>query len=232
MNFFKLSLVATSLLLIGCGSSSNKSSTAPKATTVKDATKNIKALDSLKSLEKIGQSTTTKMQKLSKAQSVPCSGGGTMSVDISEDETTSTIVMNKCTQGDSYLNGTLTTIEQDNGYYKISINGLTVKQNNEETSATKLVMEGNDKEYWSTIDGDLKFKSSNCFSGTFDIKTLEKMYDMQDGSDGVRKGKLELNGATYTFDYPNVTIQVGGESKTMTQKELEKEMESTTSCNI
>ena len=232
MNIFKLSLITASLLLIGCGSDS-KSDDAPKATTITEAVNNTKAFNAIGNLSNINRTNTSKMQKLSKNQTFPCSGGGTMSLNTSEDETESTIVMNKCNQEGSYIDGSLTMIEKDNGYFKVTMKNLTVKDSNgDKISAQQLVMEGNDNEYWSVMNGDISIVAK-CFNATLDIKTLEKMYEMQDGSDGVEKGKIELNGASYTFSYPNVTIKAGSETKTMLQTELDKEMESaTTTCKI
>lgn len=232
MNIFKLSLIATSLLLIGCGSDS-KSDDTPKVQSITEAVNNTKALNALGNLSKIGGANSSKMHKLSQNQTFPCSGGGTMSINTSEDETESTIVMNKCNQEGSYMDGSLIMIEKDDGYFKMTMKNLTVKESNgDKTSAKQLIMEGNDNEYWSALDGDISI-ASKCFNATLDIKTLEKMYEMQDGSDGVEKGKIELNGASYTFNYPNVTIKAGSETKTMSQTELDKEMESaTTTCKI
>ena len=232
MNIFKLSLIATSLLLIGCGSDS-KSDDTPKVTTISEAVNNTKALGAVSSLGKLNRINNSKMQKTSLNQTVSCSGGGSMSLDMSEDGSEMSIEMNKCNQAGSFMDGELTIIEKDNGYFKMTMKELTVKDSNgDKTSAKQLVMEGNENEYWSVIDGDMSI-TSKCFNADFNIKTLEKMYEMQDGSDGVEKGKIELNGASYTFNYPNVTIQVGSETKTMLQTELDKEMESaTTSCKI
>ena len=232
MNFFKLSLITASLLLIGCGSDS-KSDDTPKTTTIADATSNMNALNALGNLTKINNNfTTTKMQKISKNQTFSCTQGGRISMDVSDDEHTITMVMDKCKEPNSYMDGNLKIIEKDNGYYKMEMSNITIKSNNRETtSATQLVIEGNDNEYWSKIDGDMSFVSQ-CFTGSFNIKTLEKMYEMQDGSDGVEKGKIELNGASYTFNYPNVTIKAGSETKTMLQSELDKEMEASTTCKI
>jgi hypothetical protein len=231
MNFFKLSLITASLLLIGCGSDSKNDNT-PQATNISDATNNMKALSAIGNLSEINLNTSTsKMQKLSKNQTFSCSKGGSLSMDNSEDGTATIMVMDKCTEVDSYMDGNLKIIEQDNGYYKMEMSNVTIKNNGETTSAKKLIIEGNDNEYWSKIDGDMSFVSQ-CFTGEFNIKTLEKIYEMQDGSDGVEKGKIELNGATYTFNYPNVTIKAGSENKTMLQSELDKEMESSTRCKI
>jgi hypothetical protein len=232
MNFFKLSLITASLLLIGCGSNS-KSDDTPKVTTIADATSNINALNAIGNLTKVNNNfTTTKMQKVSKNQTFSCSKGGRISMDVSEDTHTITMVMDKCTEVDSYMDGNLKIIEQDNGYYKMEMSNITIKDNKgETTSAKQLIIEANDNEYWSKMDGDISF-ISQCFKGSFNIKTLEKMYEMQDGSDGVEKGKIELNGASYSFNYPNVTIKAGSETRTMLQSELDKEMQASTTCKI
>jgi len=230
MNFFKVTLFTASLLLIGCGSDS-KSDDTPKATTIKEATNNTKILATIGKLSKMN-TTNSRMQKLSNNQTFPCDTSGSKSIETSEDATETTLIMNKCQESDEYIDGSLSVITKDNGYFKATMKNLTVKENNgDTTSAKQLVIEGNDNEYWSKMDGDISF-NSQCFNAKLNIKTLEKMYDMQDGSDGVEKGKIELNGASYTFNYPNVTIKAGNETKTMLQSELDKEMESATTCKI
>jgi hypothetical protein len=234
MNFFKLSLVTVSLLLVGCGSDSKSDdNSGTKVTTIEEAETNMKSMGAVGNVGgAIGKikSNNSKMQKLSKSENHPCAKSGNMSWDFSEDGTTTKITMNKCTENDFYMDGSMSINEQDSGYFKMEMNNLTIKSNGEDISSKHFIMEGNDNEYWSKIDGDMSLVSK-CFSGTFDFKTLEKMYETQDGSDAVEKGKIELNGATYDFNYPNVTIKAGSESKTMLQSELDKEMESATTCD-
>ena len=116
MNFFKLTLVTVSLLLIGCGSDSKNSSDKPndtKVESVKDAQKNFKALTAFGGLgESIGQVTNSGnlkkqkiLNKLQKEEKRSCKDGGTSSVVISEKETTIEMNFNQCKVNDSLQNG-------------------------------------------------------------------------------------------------------------------------------
>lgn len=233
MNFFKLSLVTVSLLLVGCGSDSkNDNNSGNKATTIEEAETNIKSMGAIGNVGTTinhVNNNNSKMQKLSKAEKQSCSQGGDTSWDVSEDNTIIKITMNKCKEPSFYIDGSMSINEQDNGYFKMEMNNLTMKSDGENTYSKHFIIEGNDNEYWTTMNGDMSLVSK-CFSGNFNFKTLEKMYETQDGSDAVEKGKIELNGATYDFNYPNVTIKAGSESKTMLQSELNEEMESATTC--
>ncbi len=87
------------------------------------------------------------------------------------------------------------------------------------------------EESWHTIDGKMNLETK-CFTGAYVFKTIEKMIDATDGSDNTQSGTLELNGATYTFENPHVTIKAGNESETILQSELEKRMTQESACNI
>jgi len=84
-------------------------------------------------------------------------------------------------------------------------------------------------ESWATLDGTIAVESK-CTTGTYQFETIEKLVDATDGSDNTESGILKLNGATYTFENPYVTIKVGGKEETIKQSELEKRM--TTACTI
>jgi len=84
-------------------------------------------------------------------------------------------------------------------------------------------------ESWSTIDGIVSVESK-CTTGTYTFETVEKLVDATDGSDNIESGILKLNGATYTFENPYVTIKAGSQEETIKQSELEKRM--STSCTI
>jgi hypothetical protein len=105
---------------------------------------------------------------------------------------------------------------------------LTVKNGAIELKTDKFVVTKKESEFWSTVDGDMSIVAK-CFSGKYEFKTLEKLYDAQDGSDNVERGILELNGVRYIFDNPNVTIKTASNERTILQSDLEKEMQTTCS---
>jgi len=84
-------------------------------------------------------------------------------------------------------------------------------------------------ESWSTLDGTVVVESK-CTTGTYTFKTIEKLVDATDGSDNIESGILKLNGATYIFENPYVTIKAGSEEETITQSELGKRMSN--ACDI
>jgi uncharacterized protein YceK len=86
-------------------------------------------------------------------------------------------------------------------------------------------------ESWTTIDGTVALESK-CTTGTYTFETIEKLVDATDGSDNTESGILKLNGATYTFENPYVTIKAGTESETIFQTELEKRMSEHNACSI
>jgi len=84
-------------------------------------------------------------------------------------------------------------------------------------------------ESWSTIDGTVEIESK-CTTGTYTFKTIEKLVDAKDGSEHTESGIFKLNGATYTFENPYVTIKTDSEEKTITQTEFEEHI--TRACTI
>jgi len=139
--------------------------------------------------------------------------GGTQYMDIkmkfSEENSISTISF------DGVVNQTTTSGETNN----MSMTNMVFKH--QETSV----------ESWTTIDGKMALESK-CVTGVYDFKTVEKLIEARDGSENTESGILILNGATYTFENPHVTIEAGSESETMLQSELERRMELSNTCNI
>ena len=230
MNFLKLSLITASLLLVGCGGSSDDSgSDAPEATSIEKAEENFKAFGGAISSSQELRNQNTKMKQLQKSESGNCDKGGSFSVNASDDGSNISMSFNSCKFEDTYLNGAMTIVEYDDYHYKVEMANLTMKDSEEEIYFKSLVLEENELEYWSTIDGSIDI-TSKCFTGKYNIATLEKMVEAQDASDNLESGKVKLNGALYTFNNPNVTIQVGGKTKTITQTELDEQMQSETTC--
>ena len=230
MNFLKLSLITASLLLIGCGSSSDDGgSDAPEATTIEKAESNFKAFGGAMSSSQELKNQNTKMKQLAKTEGGSCANGGTLSMDLSEDEKNINISFNNCKFDDTYIDGTMIITAYDDYHYKMEMKDLTIKDSESDTYFKSLALEENELEYWSTMDGDINM-NSKCFTGKYNIATLERMVEAQDASDSIESGKLKLNGAIYTFNNPNVTIEVGGKTKTITQTELDEQMSSETTC--
>ena len=76
-------------------------------------------------------------------------------------------------------------------------------------------------ESWTTLNGMVAIESK-CTTGTYRLETIEKLVDATDGSDHTESGILKINGATYTFENPYVTIKAGTQEETIKQSELEK----------
>ena len=230
MNFFKLPLLATSLLLIGCGSSDKANSDIKQATTIEKAKENVKSLGAIGNFEKAFSSfQSSKMAKIPEAQNIQCEKSGTLSIEISENQQVTTITMKECQNRDEYINGVLTITEYDDNRGKFEMDNLTIKDNELTLTAKNFIEVYNDSEGWNTLNGNLDI-ASKCFTGSFAFKTLEKLIDAKGDTDTLESGKIELNGAVYTFNNPNVTITAGSETVTMLQSELEKKFENTTEC--
>jgi hypothetical protein len=122
-----------------------------------------------------------------------------------------------------------------NNIYTSEMNGeirQTINGNVESMSASNLIIQEKDTdlESWYTVNGNLAFVSS-CYTGSYELKTVENLVDATDGSDNTESGVLEINGATYSFDNPYVTIKAGSEEETILQSELEQDL-NTTGCNL
>jgi hypothetical protein len=228
MKYFKLSLVAVSFLMIGCGGGDSTIPKVQEAKTLAEAQDNYKAMGAIYRVDDLTNSNSS-LNKIQKSQSASCNKGGKLVTNISDDETTITMIFDKCQEDDTYLNGTVSLLSSNDGQHsKVEFTNLTMKDSEMTMTSTHFVTEYDDIEYWTTLDGDLNV-ISRCFTGNFNVKTNQKIYDAQDGSDNAESGILELNGATYTFNNPYVTIKVGNEEKTLLQSDLEKEMNSSSS---
>lgn len=135
--------------------------------------------------------------------------------------------------GEGYLNLSM-KVSYENNIYTSEMNGevrQTINGEVESMTTNNLVVQEKDSdlESWYTINGKLAFVSS-CSTGSYDLKTVEKLVDATDGSYNTESGVLEINGATYSFDNPYVTIKAGSEEETILQSELEQDL-NTTGCN-
>ncbi len=235
MYLSKLVFIVTYLLFIGCGSDDNRRDTPEiqEAKSIDEAQNNLKSLSALSTIEgsfSSISSSANKMQKQGKTESYPCSKGGTVSSAFSEDAMVTTMNFHQCKEGERYIDGEMVlTYDDSRAYSKMLMKNMTLKDSDSTFSTKSFIVEDNEIEYWSIMNGDLAI-TSKCFTGNFNIKTLEKMY-LLESSDYVETGKILLNGATYTFESPNVTIELGSKSRTLSQDELEKEFNDSSKCS-
>jgi len=290
MKHLKLSLVTFAILISGCGGGNSSSSTPDSPTgsgagdshetkTVAEAEKNINVLSSFSTLELSPTSVTSdKAKSLNKflANKITnqkevvrsCSEGGTVTINISDDEKRIHYSFKNCKNDHSLMNGAMTIVQTDSENIELTYDKLTIKDEdgrqymnltmkiNEDSSTqidtiaidgvvnqtlksgeknniafTNFVEKNRDtaSESWSTIDGTVDVESK-CTTGRYTFKTIEKLVDATDGSDNIESGILKLNGATYTFENPYVTIKAGSEEETIKQSELAKRMSN--ACDI
>lgn len=225
---------STLLLFTACGGGSSSGKDKPKVETAKNVTeakKNFKALGALSSMDNsLNNIESTKLQKTSqKTQSHSCSNGG--SASYTQTGSSISYTFSSCKEGSTFADGTMTMTQSDNEIYtKIKFKNLTIDDGQTKITSTNFIAEDNSQEHWSTLNGDLGVVSK-CFTGNFDFETVAKLYDAQDGTDNLESGVLKLNGATYTFANPYVTIKAGSQERTLLQSELEKEMNNSNSCS-
>jgi len=288
MKYFKLSLVAMTILISGCGGGNSNNSTpnspvgsgdSHEAKTVAEAEKNLNVFTSL-SIKSISSDAVTRSSSKAfnkvisnkvtnqKAVTVSCSNGGTVTMNVSDDEKRFHYSFKSCKNDDSFINGEMTMVQTDSENTELTYDKLTIKDKdgtqymnltmkiNEDSSTqidtfsidgivnqTSKSGEKNNIEFkhfvskdknqdkvtssesWSTLDGTVVVESK-CTTGTYTFKTIEKLVDATDGSDNIESGILKLNGATYTFENPYVTIKAGSQEETIKQSELEKRMRS------
>jgi hypothetical protein len=140
------------------------------------------------------------------------------------------------TYGSGYYDHSMTyNYDTATNLYTIQHNGTMKQTENgeEEVMTTKnliIQFKSNLSESWSKIDGGLDI-SSKCLNESYAFKTIEKLVEAKDKSDNLDSGIIEINGATFTFENPHVTIKTATEEKTILQSELEEENNST-SCKI
>ncbi|HHD81983.1 MAG TPA: hypothetical protein ENK94_02200 [Campylobacterales bacterium] len=284
MKVFKLSLLVASLTFIGCGGGSNDTITPSshntnEVKTVQEAQKSLNAFSAFQSINlsvvntssasgSTNVANTKMLSKLQKTATAACDDGGSLTLDVSDDEKSATYTFAQCKNGSEYIDGTMKLLQNDDTSYELTYDKLTYKGTSgeqymdltmkvvEEASIYSMTMNGvinqtttageinnmtitdfkikgkdTSDESWTTIDGKMAFETK-CITGTYTFETVEKLVDAKDGSDNLESGILKLNGATYTFENPNVTIEAGSESETILQSELEKRMESADSCDI
>ena len=225
---------STLLLFTACGGGSSNGGDAPKtAKSVSEAKENFKALGAFSAMTSSVQSSTSQSStstKQQKTQSQNCTKGG--SVSYTETSNVITLAFSSCKEGNTFMDGTMSLTQSDDEVNtKVQFKNLTIDDGETKTSSRNFVFEENSQEYWSTLDGDLDI-TSKCFTGKFAFETIAKIYDVQDDSENAESGILKMNGATYTFNNPYVTIKAGDEERTILQSELEKEMTSSESCSI
>jgi len=225
---------STLLIFTACGGNSSKEDK-PKVERVKnisEAKENYKALGAFSSVNSsINSISTTSSTKLQKTQSNNCTNGGSATFNYVESSNSVTLTFSSCKEENTLIDGTMIMIQSDDEIHtKIQFKNLTMDDGKTKITSNSLIFEDDSNEHWSTMDGDLGVVSK-CFSGNFDFETVAKLYEAQDGSDNLESGILKLNGATYTFANPYVTIKAGSEERTILQSELEKEMNDSNGCS-
>ena len=233
MKFFTLSIALASLLLVGCGGSDSKKSNTedePQVTTLEDSQKDIKSLTALSNIKKAFSALSSNpSSKSAKVETLNCSTSGTISFNSSEGSDTNKIMMNKCQNKDLYMDGELSITQYNEYHAKIEMKNFTIKDKEMTVIAKSFITEDNSLDHWYTLDGDMSI-ASKCFTGNFNMNTLERLVDAQDNTENIESGKIELNKVTYSFENPYVTLTAGSESKTMLQSELDKELTTETAC--
>lgn len=139
--------------------------------------------------------------------------------------------------GTQYMNLTYKISKDDNDVTTLLIDG-EVKQtlksgevNNISYSNFTVAEKKTYSESWATIDGTISLETK-CTTGTYVFETVEKLVAAKDRSNNTESGILKLNGATYTYENPYVTIEVKGKSETILQSELKKRMEQHNNCEF
>jgi hypothetical protein len=138
-------------------------------------------------------------------------------------------------QGSGYMN--LTMEEKTiNNISTTTMNGVVNQKNsngavnNISITNMKFIEKETSAESWFTIDGSMSIESK-CFTGTYNFQTIQKLVEMKDGTENIESGILKLNNATYTFENPDVTIEIGSSTETILQSELEKRFELKVACD-
>ena len=142
----------------------------------------------------------------------------------------------KQTGGTKYINIAFKISIDSNKVSTLSINGVinqtlnSGEKNNIDYRNFVIKSKNTYNDRWSTIDGRIGIESK-CDTGTYTFQTIEKLVSTRNGK--IEFGILKLNGATYTFDNPYVTIKAGSEEETILQSELTKRtQEQNSNCQI
>jgi len=238
MKYFKLSLVTLAILISGCGGDSTNntppSENEHEVKSVAEAEKNLNVYSNMEGISSNllmdGNSKVFNKVTNQKTNTVNCSGGGTITINFSEDMKTFNYTFNNCKNDSTLMDGKMSVTNLSNNTEKLIFENLTVndvgiKEHLNLTMTNKETV----GESWTILDGTVTVESK-CITGTYTFETIEKLVDATDGSDYTQSGIFKLNGATYTFENPYVTIKVGSKEETIKQSELEKRM--TNACTI
>ena len=238
MKYFKLSLVTLAILISGCGgdSTNNTPSSANEheAKTVAEAEKNLNVYSNMEGISpnSLMYDNSKVFNKVTnqKTNTMNCSGGGTITINFSEDMKTFNYTFNNCKNDSTLMDGKMSVTNLSNNTEKLIFENLTVndvgiKEHLNLTMTNKETI----GESWTILDGTVTVESK-CVTGTYTFETIEKLVDATDGSDYTQSGVFKLNGATYTFENPYVTIKAGSQEETIKQSELEKRMSN--ACDI
>lgn len=130
MNFFKVSLITASFLLIGCGGGGSDTPVAALTSvkTVEEAKTSYKVVGSFETIDisKATDGYSKLSYKMQKSESDACTDGGTLSYNAPSSNDI-TITYNNCQVGSQYHNGSVIMHLEDNNNYTIEISNYTFR---------------------------------------------------------------------------------------------------------
>lgn len=138
--------------------------------------------------------------------------------------------------GEEFINAIVNIQDESNSKHKdLIINGIYKEKEVSALNYTTLNLqdmhvikdESTASKSWTTLNGFVDLNSS-CLVGQFQVKTVEKLINLDRKEGTVDSGILEVNGVTYTFEKPYVTIKLNDEETTLLQTEV---LNSTKSCS-
>jgi len=225
MKYFKLSLVTLAILISGCGGESSNNTPpaqADEAKTITEAEKNLNVLSSLsmKSISpdvvtgsslKVFNKTISNKVTNQKAVTVSCSNGGTININVSDDEKRFHYSFKSCKNDVSFINGEMTMIQKNSENTELTYDKLTIK-NEDGTQYMNLTMKINEESSTQidtfSIDGivnqtsksgeknNIEFKHFVLKDKNQDKVTSNESWTTQDGTVVVES---KCTTGTYTF---------------------------------